>query len=195
MTQVGPGAYAERLGVTLQALRDMAVKHGLPWQPGGKLVPVEAMDAAWAKLYRQGRVKTPAPEQEDDDQDTDDLEAAKLRRAIAQADIDEMKAAKLRGELVAVLDVEATWSRMAIAINETFDALPARLANVLPGDRRANQILIRDELRAARAALSERVAVEIAEVEAEAAARVEPEPEPEPTKTPAKKRGRPPRAA
>ena len=193
MTHIGPGAYAQRLGVTLEAVRQIALKHALPWQPGDKLVDVAAMDAAWGKLYRQGRVKTPAPDQDDDDQEGGALEAAKLRRAEAQADLDEMRAQKMRGELVSVAEVDQTWQRIGIALNELFETLPAKLANVLPGDARANQTRVRDVLRVARKTLSERVAVEAAEAEAQSAEREdsEPEPEPEAAPLPKRKRGRP----
>lgn len=194
MTHIGPGAYAARLGVTLEAVRQIAVKHPMPWQPGDKLVDVAAMDAAWGKLYRQGKVKTPAPGQDGDDQESGALEAAKLRRAEAQADLDEMRAQKMRGELVAVTEVDQTWQRIGIALNELFESLPAKLANVLPGDARANQTRIRDVLRTARQTLSERVAVEAAEAEAASAASEEPEPEAEaevPAPPAKRKRGRP----
>lgn len=169
-----PGEYAKRLGLTLDPMRDAARRYALPWQPGNRLVPVAAMDAAWSRLYRQGKVKTPSPLDKpgdrDEDADGSELEAAKLRRAVADAGIAEEKLAKLRGELVPVAEVTATWTRITHALNGALDSLPAKLAAELPGDPRENLRIARDVVIALRAGLSEQIEAEAAEAEAEAAA-------------------------
>jgi hypothetical protein len=169
-----PGEYAKRLGLTLDPMRDAARRYALPWQPGNRLVPVAAMDAAWSRLYRQGKVKTPSPLDKpgdrDEDADGSELEAAKLRRAIADAGIAEQKLAKLCGELVPVAEVTATWTRITHALNGALDSLPAKLAAELPGDPRETLRIARDVVNALRAGLSEQIEAEAAEAEAEAAA-------------------------
>ena len=161
------GAYCARLGISDVALRKAAVKHGLPWQPGDRFVPVAEMDEAWSALYEDGLVKTPPPGYDPTEgavPGSPSYERERTRKTKADADIAEMKLAKLRGELVPVTEVEAALTRQTAALAAAWDALPAKLAPLLPGDRRETIRIVRSTLDDARAALREQI---IADVEAE----------------------------
>lgn len=194
-TMMSPTEYASRLGISCQALRDAARKHHLTWQPGSGPVPVAVTDGEWSRLHRDGKVKTPAPgaavDLDDDDEDDESLASAKRRKTLAEAQIAEMRLARLQGEMVAVVEVEQTWMRIGGAINGALDSLPARLAGVLPGEPFEVARILRDEIRAVREELSEQVELAAQEAEAETAvkeeddeSKVEPAPEQE------KKKGR-----
>lgn len=56
--------------------------------------------------------------------------AEKARYLKAKADAEEIKVAKLKGELVPIVEVKATWGRIATSINRKLLALPDRLAQL-----------------------------------------------------------------
>ena len=58
--------------------------------------------------------------------------AERGRLAAAQADVAEIKAAKLRGELVEAVEVEAEWARVLRAVCAGMLAVPSRVAQRLP---------------------------------------------------------------
>jgi len=203
---MGPGEYAARLGITSQALRNMAVKHGLAWQPGDKLVPVAEMDAGWDALYARGEVKTRRPgyagaEPEDGATERASFEVERARHERAKASLAEAKLAKALGELVPVAEVEASLASQAAAVSASWDALPAKIAAELPGDRRDTIRVVRAVIESERSALRAQLLADIEEAEAKAAAVDDiddeepdedepPAPPPKPAKAPRARRAR-----
>jgi len=57
--------------------------------------------------------------------------SARERRERAEADIKELEAGKMRGDLLPTADVQAAWSEMVISARAILLALPARLAQKL----------------------------------------------------------------
>lgn len=216
----GPGQYADRLGITLDGLRQAARRIPLPWQPGEKYVDIEANDAAWAAAYRRGQVHTPPPKDartsvsknetrvEEDDEDLDDftepeptgLEAAKLRKEQAQARNWELRNEALERKLLPLAEVEATWEGIAGAIDAAFGALPEKLASRLDGDPREIKRIAREVIREIRDELSDRVeqvAVEVEQASGSVAGQLDAmdgaSTAPAPAAPTPKKRGRPPK--
>lgn len=71
------------------------------------------------------------------------------RLAAAQADLAELKAARLRGELVEASAVEAEWSAILRTVRAGMLAVPSRVAARLPHLSRADVAEIDAEIRAA----------------------------------------------
>lgn len=194
MKSCGPGEYATRLGITLQGLRDAATRLGLPWQPGVARVDIEANDAAWQAAYRKGLVKRPAPgegEEREDDGEASGLEAVKLRKESAQARNWEIRNETLERQLIPATEIVSAWTGISAAIDGAFDALPAKLAAALGGDKREVMRACRQVIEKERNDLGTRVEQLAVEAEAEAPsleAILGEEPEAPP---PAKKPGRP----
>lgn len=170
---MNPGAYAARLGVTLDGLRKAAVKHDLPWQPGDKSVPVAETDARWADLYEKGLVKSLPPGFEraapsEGGSVAAKLQEAKLRKTEAEARHRELLTGKLDGSLIPVERVTEQWFRIAARFDALLDALPDNLAPLLPGDPRETARSIRGALGKAREDLYEDLEAWAREAEAEA---------------------------
>lgn len=90
-----------------------------------------------------------------------DFWVSKARREAAEAEISELKAAELRGELVRKVAVEREVASRLVALRESLEVLADRLAAVLAAetDQQAVRRMLRDEHRAALASFS-RAAVE-----------------------------------
>jgi len=73
----------------------------------------------------------------------------RARLAAAQADLNELKAAKLRGELVEAAAVEAEWSAILRTVRAGMLAVPSRVAARLPHLSRAEVAEIDAEIRTA----------------------------------------------
>lgn len=71
------------------------------------------------------------------------------RLAAAQADLAELKAARLRGELVEAGAVEAEWSGILRTVRAGMLAVPSRVAAQLPHLSRTDIAAIDAEIRAA----------------------------------------------
>ncbi|GMO87156.1 terminase small subunit [Bradyrhizobium ottawaense] len=72
----------------------------------------------------------------------------RARLAAAQADLNELKAAKMRGELVEAVAVEAEWSGMLRTVRAGLLAVPSRVAARLPHLSRSDVAEIDAEIRA-----------------------------------------------
>lgn len=73
----------------------------------------------------------------------------RARLAAAQADLNELKAAKLRGELVEASAVEAEWSGVLRTVRAGLLAVPSRVAARLPHLSKHDVAEIDAEIRAA----------------------------------------------
>ena len=185
-----PGKYAARLGISIGTLQAASKRLHMPWQPGMSAVDVELMDAAWQAAFRRGAVKSPIPGGGDDDvEGGGELEAAKLRKAKADADLVELKVAKLGAELVPVSEIELAWFGITAGFDALLDALPAKISARLGGDKREIMRVTREVIRKEREGLAQRIEVEAQEAEAAAAVQAEDDDEPEVAPSP-KKRGR-----
>ncbi len=85
-----------------------------------------------------------------------DFWVSKARREAAEAEISELKAAELRGELVRKVAVEREVASRLVALRESLEVLADRLAAVLAAetDQQAVRRLLRDEHRNALAAFA-----------------------------------------
>ena len=75
----------------------------------------------------------------------------RARLAAAQADLNELKAAKIRGELVEASAVEAEWANVLRVVRAGMLAVPSRVAARLPHLSRTDVAEIDAEIRAALA--------------------------------------------
>jgi phage terminase Nu1 subunit (DNA packaging protein) len=73
----------------------------------------------------------------------------RARLAAAQADLNELKAAKIRGELVEASAVEAEWSGILRTVRAGMLAVPSRVAARLPHLSKHDVAEIDAEIRAA----------------------------------------------
>ena len=73
----------------------------------------------------------------------------RARLAAAQAELAELKAAKLRGTLLDATDVEAEWSSLLRAVRAAMLAVPSRLAQRLPHLTTHDLVEVEAELHAA----------------------------------------------
>lgn len=202
--QMGPGDYAARIGISLDGLRRTSVKHGLAWQPGDRLVPVAEMDAGWDALYARGEVRVcrpgyTGPGPEDGAPERASYEAERARHERAKASLAEAKLARALGELVPVAEVEASLASQAAAVSASWDALPAKIAAELPGDRRDTIRVVRAVIESERSALRAQLLADIEEAEAKAAGvddidDEEPDEDPPPAPPPPPKPAKTPRA-
>ena len=164
-----PGKYAARLGISIGTLQAASKRLHMPWQPGMAAVDVELQDAAWQAAFRRGAVKSPIPGGGDDDvEGGGELEAAKLRKAKADADFVELKVAKLQGNLIPVDEVSKAWVGITAGFDAMLDGLPAKLAARLGGDKRETMRVVRDVVRRERDGLAQRIEADAAEAEAAA---------------------------
>lgn len=81
------------------------------------------------------------------------VEAHRVRLATAQAELAEIRGAKLRGELVAAADVTATWAGMIADARQRLLAVPSRVAAKL-GLPKESVAVVDAEIRAALTALA-----------------------------------------
>ncbi|WP_025036210.1 terminase small subunit [Bradyrhizobium sp. DOA9] len=79
----------------------------------------------------------------------------RARLAAAQADLNELKAAKLRGELVEAAAVEMEWAGVLRTVRAGMLAVPARVAARLPHLSKRDVAEIDAEIRAALAEISD----------------------------------------
>ncbi len=82
------------------------------------------MAAAEADAMKSRRAVTP----EDKADAADEMASAKLRQALADAEMAEVKLALLRGDLVEAERVEAVWANLATAFRGRLLSLPSRAA-------------------------------------------------------------------
>ena len=82
-------------------------------------------------------------------------ETARLKAA--QADVAELEAAKLKGELIDIEEVNYVWSAGITAMVAQMEGLPGRMANELAGCTDAAQVelRLREEIRRIRSSLAE----------------------------------------
>ena len=166
-----PGKYAARLGISIGTLQAASKRLHMPWQPGMSAVDVELMDAAWQAAFRRGAVKSPIPGGGDDDAEGGgELEAAKLRKAKADADLVELKVAKLSGALIPVDEVTQAWLGITAGIDAMLDALPAKIAAGLGGDKREIMRVVRAVVAKERDGLAARIEADARDAEAAAPA-------------------------
>jgi phage terminase Nu1 subunit (DNA packaging protein) len=74
--------------------------------------------------------------------------AERGHHAAAQADLAEIKAAKLRGELIEAAVVEAEWSGVLRTVRAAMLAVPSRVAQRLPHPSKHDVAEIDNEVRA-----------------------------------------------
>lgn len=73
----------------------------------------------------------------------------------AQADLAEVRAAKIRGELIAISEVESTWAAILLEVRAGMLAVPDRVGARLGDLTPAHLAVIDSEIRAALSALGE----------------------------------------
>jgi phage terminase Nu1 subunit (DNA packaging protein) len=83
-------------------------------------------------------------------------EQSRARREAAEASMAEMREAELRGELIRVDAVRATWANAVVSTRDALLQIPARIAPVLAAETNlaAVTLLLESELRQALAELS-----------------------------------------
>lgn len=102
--------------------------------PDGK-IDVAKADAYWHALTKAGSGRGA-----DEQAGPPELAAARLRRELANADLAELKAGEIRGELVSTAIVQATWHAAARVLRERLLALPAQIAPLLTGNLKDHDI-------------------------------------------------------
>jgi len=82
---------------------------------------------------------------------------AKLRKALADAEISEFEAARAAGRLVDASLIKQQWSKLATELRTRLLAIPSKLAPILTGKKRTAEIesLIRGEVNEALREISE----------------------------------------
>ena len=80
----------------------------------------------------------------------------RARLAAAQADLDELKAAKIRGELVEASAIEQEWANVLRVVRAVMLAVPSRVAARLPHLSKHDIVEIDAEVRAALSEIGER---------------------------------------
>lgn len=143
MAMMTQSEYASHRGVSRAAVCQ-AVKAGRIALVNGK-VDREAADLAWTSRSnvrartaadskgRAGQAPAPPPAKPQDSAkgDAPDYFVERARRERAEANIAEMKAAELAGQLVRVEDVRRQWERIAAQLKENIMQLSDRLAPLL----------------------------------------------------------------
>ena len=124
-------AYARHRGCSVGKVNE-AVRAGRISKGSDGLIDVAEADAYWHTLSKVGSGRGVA----DDDNDgpiPQALAAGRLRRELAQADLAEMKAAEMRGELVAVAEMKAFLFDTSRIVREQLLAVPMQVAPLLAG--------------------------------------------------------------
>jgi len=80
------------------------------------------------------------------------VEPHRVRLATAQAELAEIRAAKMRGELVSIADVEREWASIITDVRQRLLAVPSRVG-AKPSLRRVDIEVIDAEIRATLTAL------------------------------------------
>jgi phage terminase Nu1 subunit (DNA packaging protein) len=84
-----------------------------------------------------------------------ELEQQRQRLYKLRADAQELKNEQLRGDLIAVADVERKWTENVRRIRSALLALPSRVAHQLPHLTQEDRALVEREVRAVLAELAE----------------------------------------
>lgn len=133
----------------------------------GRLTAIDGKyDLAVAKIQweanrrrrRMDQVAPPRAERpEEKAEEAADFWISKARREAAEAEISELKAAELRGDLVRRAAVERQVAGRLVALRESLEVLADRLSAVLAAetDQQAVRRILRDEHRAALSAFNE----------------------------------------
>ena len=124
-------AAAKELGISHQALRKAANEGRVTPLPDGRF-DVEACRAQlkvntdFAQQRKRKRGGSSAPNAEKTEDET--LLAARTRREIAAADLEEMEAAEKRGDMVSVAKVAEVWGEAGALITNEILAIPDRIS-------------------------------------------------------------------
>lgn len=163
---VGISDYARHRRCTRKAVYDALRDGVIALDTDGK-IDVATADAAWSAN------RAPEPPQlrgsrgasrDDGDEDTDDggesRNAADTRRARAQADLAEIKAAEARGELVGAAQVERDAYEAARITRDRVMTVPARVTAIMraAGSDAEARRLLEDELRSALRSAADEIA-------------------------------------
>jgi phage terminase Nu1 subunit (DNA packaging protein) len=124
---------ASLLGVSERMIRNYIKDNALPCRNDGrKRVFVWDEVREWYVAYRiakdgsRGSLSTQVPVKED-------INAASLRKTVAEADLKELQLAKERGQVAAIDDVERILSAANMATQTQILAVPSRLATQMLG--------------------------------------------------------------
>lgn len=127
-THYSEGELANLLDVSTRWLRDLVAEGVLTRIEGAARVSYAPDQVTAYCRYIRAKAGTGA----------DALKVAKLRAAEADAETREMKAAKMRGDLVSVSEISAKWAEILADVRATLLAVPASVAaehgHLQPGD-------------------------------------------------------------
>ncbi len=139
MSRISQSALGRHLGVTQQAI-SKAVKAGrITTGADGKLDLDEAL-AQWA-----GELRAPR----DGPGDGTTLQAAHLRKETALAELAELKAQVMRGDLLDRLEIESLWFALVRTLRDRMLGIPDRLAVLLAAetDEHTVRVMLDAEIR------------------------------------------------
>lgn len=175
--------YAERRGVTVQAVHKAIRRYDIPVAGRPLSLDPRVADTLWATMATQRPNSGGAGPRVGDDvarvQGGDGVGEARLRKLqmdgleaktakeIADAEIAQMKAATMRAALVDSDAVARTWFEIVRQIRDRMQAIPVRLAPQLAAltDYRDCQSVLDAEIARALAGISDAVAPAVAELD------------------------------
>ncbi|WP_296052312.1 terminase small subunit [uncultured Alteromonas sp.] len=115
---------AELLGVTLPSI-DLRIRKGMPFDcKGGRGKPWVFDSSECVEWEKQQAINNALG-----DTDTTDTEELKRRKLAAETTIAEIDAAKKRGEVASLIEIERVWSQALIELRTRLRLIPARVSS------------------------------------------------------------------
>lgn len=115
---------AELLGVTLPSI-DLRIRKGMPFDcKGGRGKPWVFDSSDCVEWEKQQAINNALG-----DTDTTDTEELKRRKLAAETTIAEIDAAKKRGEVASLIEIERVWSQALIELRTRLRLIPARVSS------------------------------------------------------------------
>jgi phage terminase Nu1 subunit (DNA packaging protein) len=120
--------FAALKGINERTVR-LYLQAGMPAKKKAGLWTIDEAEAtAWMQVNRRGE----GPGRPSGDR-AEDYKAAQLRKELALADVHELRAAKMRGELVSIEKVKSDQASRVRVVRKSLLAMPAALAPQLVG--------------------------------------------------------------